>query len=316
MDTTFFSRDELLACHQKIQPYVHRTPVLSSRSIDREVGAEVFFKCENFQRAGSFKIRGATHAVVCLSDQQKQKGVVAHSSGNFAQAVALASHGAGTKACIAMPSSAPQVKMDATAAYGGEIVVTAPTAEAREAAADKIVLERGAAFLHPSNDINVILGQGTAAMELFEDHNDLDLLVVPVGGGGLIAGCSLVAHYFGNGCQTIGAEPMAADDAYRSLQSGKIEFNDTTDTICDGLRTFLGDNNFPIIRKFVDQIIRVEEDEIVNSMKLIWQRMKIIIEPSCAVTLAAIRREPDLFAGKKVGVILTGGNVDLGDLPF
>ena len=313
---TKFTRENLLDCHEKIKPHIHHTPVLKSQSIDNEVGAELFFKCENFQRAGSFKIRGATHAVVCLTDQQKQNGVVAHSSGNFAQAVSLAAKNAGTKACIAMPSSAPQVKLDATAAYGGEIVVTEPTAEAREETASKIVQERGSAFLHPSNDINVILGQGTAAMELFQLHQDLDLLVVPVGGGGLIAGCSLAAHFFGNGCKTIGAEPMAADDAYRSLLSGKIETNETAETVCDGLRTFLGDNNFPIIQKHVDQIVRIDEDEIVDAMKLIWQRMKIVIEPSCAVTLAAIRRAPNLFTGMKVGVILTGGNVDLDSLPW
>ena len=289
---------------------------MTSRSLNKEFGAELFFKCENFQRAGSFKIRGASHAVECLSDEQRKKGVVAHSSGNFAQAVSLAATSIGIDACIAMPSSAPKVKMDATAAYGGEIVVTEPTAEAREEMADQIVAQRGSAFLHPSNDVNVILGQGTAAMELFEEQQTLDHLVVPVGGGGLIGGSSLATHFFGQGCTTIGAEPLAVDDAYRSLQSGKIEFNETADTICDGLKTFLGDNNFPIIQKHVDQIIRVDESSIIDAMKLIWQRMKIIVEPSSAVPVAAIRCNPDLFEGKQVGIIISGGNVDLENLPF
>ncbi|MEM9410549.1 MAG: threonine/serine dehydratase [Planctomycetota bacterium] len=311
-----FVKQDLLDCHEKIKPYIHRTPVYTSSSINRLVNAEVFFKCENFQRAGSFKIRGATHAICCLTDEQKRKGIVAHSSGNFAQAVALAAKSVGTHACIAMPSSAPKVKMEATAAYGGEIVLTGPRAEDREQAAASLVAERGATFLHPSNDLNVILGQGTSAMELIEEVPDVDTILVPVGGGGLIAGCSLAAHFFGKQCVTIGAEPMAVDDAFRSLESGKIEFNESVDTIADGLRTFLGDNNFPIIQKHVERIVRVEEDEIVDAMKLIWQRMKFIIEPSCAVPFAAMIREPEHFVGKKVGLVLTGGNVDLENLPF
>ena len=289
---------------------------MTSQSIDKQLGAKFFFKCENFQRAGSFKMRGASHAVACLTEEQKQRGVVAHSSGNFAQAISLAASSAGVKACIAMPSSAPEVKRQATAAYGGEIQITAPTAEAREAAAAKLVNDRGATFVHPSNDVDVILGQGTAAMELFEEYQDLDYLLVPVGGGGLIGGCSLASHFFGNGCRTIGAEPFAVDDAYRSLASGKIEFNETTDTIADGLKTFLGHNNFPIIQQHVERIIRVEEDEIAMAMKLIWQRMKIIIEPSCAVPLAAVMREQEKFAGQRIGIVLTGGNVDFDNLPF
>lgn len=206
--------------------------------------------------------------------------------------------------------------MQATAAYGGEIVVTEPTAEDRERVADEVVKQRGATFVHPSNDESVILGQGTAAIELLEEISDLNYVVTPVGGGGLIAGCSLAAHYFGKNCITIGAEPFAVDDAFRSLASGKIEFNETTDTIADGLRTFLGDKNFPIIQQHVERIIRVDEDEIIEAMKLIWHRMKIIIEPSCAVPVAAIRRDIKSFAGKKVGVVLSGGNVDLEKLPF
>ena len=308
--------DDLLRCHEKIKPHVHRTPVLTARSINAAIGAELFFKCENFQRAGSFKIRGASHAIVSLSQEARDRGVVAHSSGNFAQAISLAASSVGAKACVAMPSSAPAVKVQATLAYGGEVVYTEPTAEAREVAADKIVAERSATFVHPSNDVNVILGQGTTAVELFEEIKSLDYLLLPVGGGGLIAGCALAAHFFGGRCVTIGAEPFAVDDAYRSLQSGQIETNKTTDTIADGLRTNLGSNNFPIIQNHVQQIIRVTETEIIDAMKLIWQRLKIIVEPSCAVPLAAVQREKEFFAGKRVAIVLSGGNVDLENLPF
>lgn len=304
------SQQRMLQCQEAIKPYIHETPVLTSKSLSQELGAELFFKCENFQRAGSFKIRGASHAIVRLDEEQRSKGVVAHSSGNFAQAIALAAASVGTNACIAMPSNAPQVKMDATRSYGGEIVVCEPTAEDRERQADRIVAERGATFVHPSNDINVILGQGTAAMEFFRTNPDLDYLFVPVGGGGLIAGCSLAARYFGEHCKTIGAEPYAVDDAFRSLASGQIEQNETTDTIADGLRTFLGDQNFPIIQECVDRIVRVTEDEIRAAMQVVWHRMKIVIEPSAAVTYAAVLKERELLAGKKVGVIVSGGNVD------
>lgn len=314
MDT--FTKDDLLNCHQKIKPHIHCTPVLTSRTLNADVGADIYFKCENFQRAGSFKMRGASHAISCLTDEQKVRGVVAHSSGNFAQAIALSARSANIKACIAMPSSAPQVKLQATSAYGGEIIKTEATAEDRERVADEIVAQRGSTFLHPSNDINVILGQGTAAMEMFENLTDLDFLLVPVGGGGLIAGCSLAAHFFGNGCQVIGAEPAAADDAFRSLASGQIETNESADTIADGLRTTLGNHNFPIIQKHVQRIICVSETEIIDAMKTIWHRMKILIEPSCAVPFAALRKEKQSFQNKKIGIVLTGGNVDIENLPF
>lgn len=314
MDT--FTKDDLLNCHEKIKPHIHRTPVLTSRTLNAEIGAEIFFKCENFQRAGSFKMRGASHAISCLTDEEKAKGVVAHSSGNFAQAIALSAKSANIAACIAMPATAPKVKLAATAAYGGEMIETEATAEDRERVADEIVAKRGSTFLHPSNDINVILGQGTSAMELFEEQANLDFLLVPVGGGGLIAGCSLAARFFGNGCKVIGAEPMAADDAFRSLASGKIESNETTETIADGLRTNLGNHNFPIIQQHVQRIIRVSEKEIVTAMKLIWNRMKILVEPSCAVPFAALTREQQSFADKKIGIVLSGGNVDIENLPF
>lgn len=307
---TIIDRNGLIACYRLIAPHIHRTSVLTARSLNQEIGAEIFFKCENFQRAGSFKIRGASHAIKCLTPEQASTGVVTHSSGNFAQALALAARSAGVKACIVMPANASQVKSAAAAAYGAEIVVCEPTIEDRQLQAHRIIEERGATFIHPSNDLNVILGQGTAAVELFEEHSDLDYLLVPVGGGGLIAGCSLAAVHFSDHCQTIGAEPLAADDAWRSLASGKIETNISTDTIADGLRTCLGDRTFPIMQKNVQRIIRVSEQAIIDAMQLIWHRMKIVIEPSSAVAYAALEMEKQKFRGKKIGVILSGGNVD------
>ena len=215
-----------------------------------------------------------------------------------------------------MPSTAPQVKKDAVKTYGGRITECFPSLAEREKSAQKIMQETGASFVHPSNNLDVIYGQGTAAIELLEEHPDLELLVTPVGGGGLIAGTALAAHYFGKNCKTIGAEPFEADDAYRSLQSGKIETNETANTIADGLKTQLGDKNFPIIQELVSEIIRVEEDEIVAALKLIWERMKIVVEPSSATALAAVLREKEKFRNKKVGIIISGGNVDLQKLPF
>ncbi|NHF58743.1 threonine/serine dehydratase [Flavobacteriaceae bacterium TP-CH-4] len=306
----------LLDCHARIKPYIHNTPVLSSRLINKAVGAEVFFKCENFQRAGAYKMRGATNAILRLTDEERGKGVVTHSSGNFAQALSLAAQSLGITAHIVMPTSAPEVKKVGVREYGGKIYECEPTLAARQAMADQIAQETGATFLHPSNQLEVILGQGTAAMELLEEHPDLNAIFCPVGGGGLIAGSALAAHYFGTDCKVYGGEPFEADDAYRSLQSGIIESNETTNTIADGLRTTLGDQNFPIIKEYVTEIIRVTEDEIIAAMRMVWERMKIIIEPSSAVTFAALLRERRQFRGLKVGTIISGGNVDLGNLPF
>ena len=309
-------KEDLIQCQKRIAPHIHRTPVLTSRLIDKMAGAELFFKCENFQRMGAYKMRGATNAILQLTEEQKSMGVVTHSSGNFAQALSLAAKSLGVKAYIVMPTSAPQVKKDAVLEYGGKIIECEPTLEARKAAAQKIETEMGATFIHPSNSVNVIIGQGTACMELLEEHPDLDFIIVPVGGGGLIAGTALAAHFFGKNCKVIGAEPFAVDDAYRSFQSGKIELNKTTETIADGLKTNLGDKNFPLIRKYVNSIIRVTEEEIIEAMRLIWERMKIIIEPSSAVAFAAVLGEKDKFKNKKVGIIISGGNVDLKNLPF
>lgn len=306
----------LKSCHERIKPFIHNTPVLTSRLINTLVGAELYFKCENFQRAGAYKIRGATNAIMQLSEAQQQNGVVTHSSGNFSQALSLAAKSLNIKAYIVMPSNSPQVKKNAVLEYAGEVIECEPTIEARQTTAYQIASATGATFIHPSNDPNVILGQGTAALELLEEHPNLDAIFCPVGGGGLIAGTALAATHFSQYCQVFGGEPLEADDAYRSLLSGKIETNITANTIADGLRTQLGSHNFPIIKKHIQQIIRVSENEIIEAMQLIWERMKILIEPSSAVTFAAILKEKENFKNQKIGVIISGGNVDVNNLPF
>ena len=309
-------RSTLENVHKRIKPYIHRTPVLTSQLLNKISGAQVHFKCENFQKMGAFKMRGAANAILNLTEAQKRKGVVTHSSGNFAQAISLAAKEAGVKAYIIMPQNAPQVKKDAVKDYEGIIIECESNAQARADEAKRIQTEKGATFIHPSNDDDVIHGQGTAAIELLEDFPDLDYIFVPVGGGGLLAGTILATQYFSENCKVIGGEPFEADDAYRSLISGNIEGNDTTNTIADGLRTHLGDRNFPIIKAGVESIIRVEESEIIQAMKLIWERMKIIVEPSSAVAFAAVLNYKELLKHKKVGVILSGGNVDVSNLPF
>lgn len=309
-------KETLIQVHEKVKPYIHKTPVLTSKLINEMTGCNVFFKCENFQKMGAFKMRGATNAILSLSEEQRKCGVVTHSSGNFAQALSLAAGLMKVKAYIVMPKNAPQVKKDAVKNYNGEIIECESNLNAREAAAEKIRVEKKATFIHPSNDDEVIFGQGTSAKELVEDYPDLDVILVPVGGGGLLAGTALAAKYFSNKCKVIGAEPKNVDDAYRSLKSGKIEFNDSANTIADGLRTFLGDRNFSIILKNVKRIIRVSEDEIINAMKLIWERLKIVVEPSSAVPFAALLKEKKDFKNKNIGIIISGGNVDLKNLPF
>ncbi|QIE59250.1 pyridoxal-phosphate dependent enzyme [Rasiella rasia] len=299
-----------------VTPFVHQTPIVTSSSLNEIVGAQLYFKCENFQKMGAFKMRGAVHAIQNLSHAQKKAGVVTHSSGNFGQAVALAARILKVQAYVVMPENAPLVKKEGVKSYGAQITECESTLAAREATAAAIQLKTGATFLHPSNNIDVILGNATAGAELLQKHADLDFLLTPVGGGGLIAGTALATHYLSGNCKTIGGEPFAVDDAYRSLQSGKIETNQTTQTVADGLRTNLGDLNFPIIQELVSEIIRVEEDEIIHGMKLIWERMKIVVEPSSAVPFAAALREKDHFRNKKIGIILSGGNVDVSNLPF
>ena len=310
------TKQDLINSHNRIKPFIHDTPVLTSNYVNEITGAEVYFKCENFQKMGAFKMRGAANAILRLSDEQKNNGVVTHSSGNHAQAISLAAKKIGIKAFIVMPSNAPKIKKEAVKGYGGELIECKPNLEAREAAAKDLVDSKSATFIHPSNNLDVIIGQGTASKELIEQYGSFDHILVPIGGGGLIAGSALAAKYFGDNCSVIGTEPFEVDDAYRSLISGKIETNITTNTIADGLRTQLGDKNFPIILNEVKEIIRVTEDEIVDSMKLIWQRLKIICEPSCSLPLAGILKNKDDFKGKKIGIIITGGNIDLYNLPF
>lgn len=309
-------KKDLIDCHNRIKPYIYNTPVMKSRLINEMTGADIYFKCDNFQKMGAFKMRGAVNAILQLSKNEKRKGVVTHSSGNFAQALSLAAKGIGISAYIIMPSTATEIKKTAVKGYKGKLIECEPTLKARELAAKEIVKSKGATFIHPSNDNDVILGQGTACKELLNEYDDLDYVLTPVGGGGLIAGSAIAAKYFSRNCKVIGAEPFEADDAYRSLKSGKIETNETTNTIADGLKTQLGDKNFPIILNDVHSIIRISESEIVESMKIIWERLKIICEPSCSLPLAAVLKNADFFRSKKLGIIISGGNVDLNNLPF
>ena len=309
-------KKDIIASAERIAPYIHNTPILTSKAINKMAGAELFFKCENFQKMGAFKMRGATNAILQLSNVQKQKGVVTHSSGNFAQALALAAKSLGIKAYIVMPSNAPEVKKKAVKGYGGIITECTPTLEARERTAKQIQKDKGATFVHPFNDFNVILGNASAGKELLEIHPNLDYIIVPVGGGGLVSGTALSALSFSDNCTVIGAEPFEVDDAYRSLEAGEIVHNTTTNTIADGLKTSLGDITFNIIKNHVQEIIRVTEEEIIDAMRLIWERMKIIVEPSSATALAAVLKSKSQFANKKVGLLISGGNVDLKKLPF
>lgn len=261
-------------------------------------------------------MRGAASAILNLNEENRKKGVVTHSSGNFAQALSLAAKSLKVPAYIVMPETAPEVKKAAVRTYGGKITECPATLKDREKTANSLQKKTGATFVHPSNDLDVILGQGTAAIEFLEDHPDLDYVICPVGGGGLIAGSALAVKHFGKDCKCIGAEPEEADDAWRSMQSGKIEINTTANTIADGLKTNLGDINFPIIMENVEEIIRVSEEDIKTALRLIWERMKIIVEPSSAVALAAVLKGKEKFRNSKIGIIISGGNVDLGNLPF
>ena len=295
----------------RIHAYVHRTPVLTSSTFDQWTEASVFFKCENFQRMGAYKMRGASHALSRLTEEARRSGVITHSSGNFAQALALSAKMNGVKAIIVMPEHAPQVKVNAVRGYGAEIVFSGPSPAEREALTERLIRETGAVFIHPSNDWQVILGNSSCAAELIEDVPDLDLILAPVGGGGLLAGTALAARVYAPNAEVYAAEPELVDDAYRSMRSGVIEGNTRTDTIADGLRTQLGDVNFPIIRECVKDVLLVSEKEIASAMFAVWERMKILIEPSSAVPVAAALRYEGLMRGKRVGIIVSGGNVDL-----
>ncbi|MBI1224326.1 MAG: pyridoxal-phosphate dependent enzyme [Bacteroidetes bacterium] len=301
----------MLAAHSRIQPYIHRTPVLTCQALDQMAGASLFFKCENFQKMGAFKMRGAANAILQLTDEQRQRGVATHSSGNFAQAMALSAQMLGIQAYIVMPSNSPAVKKAAVRGYGGEIIECEPTLAARESTLAKVVERTGATFVHPFNDENVITGQGTAALELLQDVDNLDVILSPVGGGGLLAGTALATHHFSPKTKVWAGEPTGANDAWQSKKAGHIIPQTNPQTIADGLRTSLGDKTWPIIRDNVERIVLVDETEIVASLRLLLERMKIVVEPSGAVALAAVLKEKTSIAGKRVGVILSGGNVDL-----
>lgn len=300
----------------KIAPYIHKTPVLHSQAINKIAGAKIFFKCENFQKVGAFKFRGATNAILSLTKSQKKQGVATHSSGNHAQALALAAKQAGIKAYIVMPENSPQVKKEAVLAYGAEITFCESNLAARETTLAQVIKKTNAHFVHPYDDYRIIAGQATAAMEFQKQTPNLDFLLAPVGGGGLLSGTALASHYFSPKTKVFGAEPLEADDAFRSLEAGVLIPVENPQTIADGLRTSLSQKTFQIINKHIEQIIRVEEREISAAMRLIWERVKIIVEPSSAVPLAAVLKRKSLFRNKKVGIILTGGNVDLRCLPF
>lgn len=308
--------DDVHRAAERIGPYVHRTPVMTSESLDAQAGARVFLKCENLQKVGAFKFRGACNAVWSLSPEEAANGVCTHSSGNHAQALALAAKLRGLPAYIVMPSNAPTVKRQAVAGYGGRIIFCEPTLAAREATLDLVRQETGAQFVHPYNDERVIAGQGTAALELLAEAPDLDAVITPVGGGGLLSGTAIAATGLSRAIRVIAGEPELADDAYRSLQAGRILPSVNPTTIADGLLTSLGDLTFPIIQQEVESIVTVSEQAIVEAMRFVWERLKIIIEPSAAVAVAVLWEKKVDLAGCRVGVILSGGNVDLDRLPW
>lgn len=300
----------------RIKPYIHRTPVMSSRQINNIFGAEIFFKCENFQKVGAFKFRGASNAVIQLTEEERRRGVVAHSSGNHAAALTLAAASLGVKAYIVMPENAPAVKKDAVAGYGADITFCAPTQKAREETTAGIIEKTGAVLIHPYDNHNVICGQGTAALEFLEDEPGLDIVIAPIGGGGLMSGTVTAAKGISQRITVFGAEPLNANDAWKSFVAGEIVPSVNPQTVADGLLTSLSERTFNIIRSKVDNIFTVTEESIIESMLLIWERMKIIIEPSSATTLAVIRENQEIFKGKKTGLIISGGNVDFRKLPF
>jgi threonine dehydratase len=300
----------------RISVYVHRTPVLTCRSLDVMTGATLFFKCENLQKVGAFKARGATNAIFSLADQQVALGVATHSSGNHAAALALAARWRGTKAYVVMPDNAPAVKRRAVAGYGAEIVPCQPTLTAREEMLAQVIARTGATVIHPYDDFHIIAGQGTAGLELCEEVNDLNVVIAPVGGGGLLSGTALAVRGVSPRTRVLGAEPEIADDGFRSLRAGRIIPSSYPDTVADGLRTSLGQLTFPIIRQHVDAIVTAGEADIIVAMRTIWERMKLVVEPSAAVPLATILSGHVDLAGKRVGIILSGGNADLDALPW
>jgi len=308
--------DDIRDAAEKIKPYIHKTPVMTCQSINRMAGAEIFFKCENLQKVGAFKIRGASNAVFSLTEQQCQKGVATHSSGNHAAALALAARLRNIEAVIVMPKTAPLVKKEAVKRSGAKIVLSEPTQKDREKTLEQVAGEKGMTIIHSYDNPKVIAGQGTSALELLSQAPNLDIVIAPVSGGGLLSGTSIAVKGVSPETQVWGAEPEAANDAYLSLKSGKLVRCDNPQTIADGLRMSLSERTFSIIRKNVTDIITVNEEEIISSMRLVWERMKIIIEPSSAVPVAAVLKNKKNFSGKRIGIIISGGNVDLDRLPW
>ena len=307
---------DIQAAHSRIKSFIHRTPVMKSQQLNELFNCELFFKCENFQKVGAFKFRGATNAVLSMSSEDKLRGVVTHSSGNHAAALALAARMNGIKATIVMPENAPVVKKNAVAGYGAEITFCKPTLQAREDATCLIMKKTGATLIHPYDNFNVICGQGTAALELLQEKEDLEIVIAPVGGGGLLSGTSTCVKGINKKIQVFGAEPLNANDSYISFTTGILTPSVNPVTCADGLLTSLSELTFSIIRKNADKILTVKEKSIIECMLLVWERMKIIIEPSSATVLAVVKENPGLFNGKKIGLIISGGNVDFRKLPF
>jgi len=310
------SLSDILAAHKRIQPFIHQTPVLTSKQLNKLFSCELFFKCENFQKVGAFKFRGAANAVLLLSDAEKKRGVVTHSSGNHAAALALAASMNGVRPFIVMPETAPVVKKNAVSGYGAEITFCMPTLQAREETTLRIMEKTGAILIHPYDNFNVICGQGTAALELLQEVNNLEIVVAPVGGGGLLSGTSTCVKGINGKIKVFGAEPLNANDAWKSFTTGILTPSVNPLTVADGLLTSLSELTFSVIKRNVDLILTATEESIIECMLLVWERMKIIIEPSSATVLAIIKENPDLFRKKKVGLIISGGNVDFRKLPF
>jgi threonine dehydratase len=308
--------EDIKAAHSRIKPFIHQTPVMSSQLLNELFDCELFFKCENFQKVGAFKFRGAINAVLSLTADEKSRGVVAHSSGNHAAALALAAKMNGAKAYIVMPGNAPVVKKNAVAGYGADITYCKPTLQSREETTRLIIEKTGATLIHPYDNFNVICGQGTAAMELLAERNDLEMVIAPIGGGGLMSGTSTCVKGINKNIQVIGAEPLNANDAFISFTTGILTSSDNPSTVADGLLTPLSELTFSVIKRNVDRIFTAKEDSIIECMLLVWERMKIIIEPSSATVLAIVKENPEVFKGKKTGLIISGGNVDFRKLPY
>ena len=307
---------DVKTAHERISPHIHYTPIVTSQFLDAKTGAKLFFKCENFQKAGAFKVRGASNAVFGLDDATAAKGVATHSSGNHALSLSYAAGRRGIPCTVVMPKTAPQAKKDAVIGYGGTIVECEPATTSREAVFAEVVAKTGADFVHPYNDPRVIAGQATCSLELIDQVKDLDCVVAPIGGGGMISGTCLTLSHLAPSIEIYAAESKQADDAYRSFKAGHIIADDVPVTVADGLKVPLKDLTWHFVSNHVTDILTASEQEIIDAMKLTWQRMKMVIEPSCAVPLAVILKNPDRFRGKKVGVIITGGNVDLDKLPW